>query len=111
VPAGSRAARLRSLRGAQVRPSGTIALVFAAARGALDEVELERLREQARRLRVHLAPDAPQRLWLEAIGAAPADWELPIGLDADEVLVIPRLSALARLQDFHSEIAAALDPR
>jgi hypothetical protein len=109
VPAGSRAARLRSLRGAQIRPSGTIALVFAAARGALDEVELELLREQARRARVHLAPDAPQRPWLEAIGAARAGWELPIALEADEVLVIPRLSALARLQDFHSEIEEALD--
>jgi hypothetical protein len=109
VPAGSRAARLRSLRGAQIRPSGTIALVFAAARGALDEVELELLREQARRARIRLAPDAPQRPWLEAIGAAPAGWELPIALDADEVLVVPRLSALARLQDFHAEIAGTLD--
>jgi len=32
---------------------------------------------------------------------------LPIALDADEVLVIPRLSALARLQDFRSEVERA----
>jgi hypothetical protein len=107
VPSGSRAALLRSLRGAQTRPSSTIALVFGAARGALDEEELERLRQYARRALVHLAPDAPPRPWLEALGAAQAGWELPIALDADEVLVIPRLSTLARLQDFHAEVELA----
>jgi hypothetical protein len=55
----------------------------------------------------HLAPDAPQRPWLDALCAARAGWELPIGLDADDVLVIPRLSALARLQDFRSEVELA----
>jgi hypothetical protein len=107
VPRGSRTALLRSLRGAQARPSSTIALVFGAPRGALDEAELERLREQAGRALAHLAADAPQRSWLEALGAAPAGWELPLTFDPDEVLVIPRLSALARLQDFHSEIDLA----
>jgi len=107
VPAGSRAAMLRSLRGAQARPSGTIALVFDAPQGALDEVELELLREQARRALAHLGPGAPQRPWLEALGAVRATWELPIALDPNDVLVIPRLSALARLQDFHSEVGLA----
>src|ERR1019366_4447794 len=107
VPAGSRAAMLRSLRGAQARPSGTIALVFDAPPGALDEVELELLREQARRALAHLGPGAPQRPWLEALGAVRANWELPIALDPNDVLVIPRLSALARLQDFHSEVGLA----
>jgi hypothetical protein len=107
VPAGSRAALLRSLRGAQTRPSGTIALVFGAPRGVLDEAELDLLREQAHRALAHLAADAPQRPWLDALGAARASWELPIALDDDEVLIIPRLSALARLQDFHSEVKLA----
>jgi len=111
VPAASRAARLRSLRRAQTRPSGTIALVFGASRGALDEAELDLLRQQARRALAHLAPEAPPRPWLDALSVAPASWELPIALGADEVLVIPRLSALARLQEFHSEleVAAASD--
>jgi hypothetical protein len=107
VPAGARAAVLRSLRGAQTRPSSTIALVFDAPQGALDKTELELLRDQARLAVAHLAPDAPQRPWLDALGAARAAWELPIALEAGEVLVIPRLSALARLKDFHSEVELA----
>jgi hypothetical protein len=47
------------------------------------------------------------RPWLDVLGTTPAGWELPIAFDADEVLVIPRLSALARLQEFHAEIARA----
>jgi hypothetical protein len=107
VPAGARAALVRSLRAAQTRPSGTIALVFGEPRGVLDEAELDLLREQARRARSHLAPDAPERPWLDALGAARAGWELPIALGDDEVLVIPRLSALARLRDLHSEVELA----
>jgi hypothetical protein len=107
VAAGSRAALLRSLREAQTRSSTTIALVFGASQGALDEAELELLRCQARRALSHLAPDAPQRPWLDALAAARAGWALPIQLDADEVLVIPRLSVLARLNDFHSEVELA----
>jgi hypothetical protein len=107
VPASSRTALIQSLREAQVRPSGTIALVFDASRGTLDAAELELLRHQARRALAHLPPDAPPRRWLDALGAAQADWELPIALDAGEVLVIPRLSALARLRDFASEVEHA----
>jgi hypothetical protein len=108
VPAGSRSALLRSLREAQTRPLGAIALVFGEPRGALDEAELGPLRDQARLARAHLAANAPQRAWLDALSGARAGWELPIALDADEVLVIPRLSALARLQDFHSEVELAM---
>jgi hypothetical protein len=108
VPAGSRAARLQSLRETQTRPSSTIALVFGATRGALDEAEIGRMRDQARARLEDLAGDAPQRPWLEALVAARSTWELPIALDADEVLVVPRLSALARLQDFRSEVAGSV---
>ncbi len=104
VAAGSRPALLRALRAAQLRSSSTLALVFDAVRGKVDEAELDLLRQEARRALAHLAPDAPQRPWLHALGAAPADWELPIELDADQVLVVPRLSALARLQDFTAEV-------
>jgi hypothetical protein len=107
VPAGSRAALLQSLRGAQTRPSSTIALVFGAPRGALDEAELNLLHDGARTALAHLPPDSPQRFWLDALVAAGASWELPIAFDADEVLVIPRLSALARLQEFQAEVAHA----
>jgi len=107
VAASSRTALLRSLRETQTRPSGTIALVFGASRGTLDEAELDLLRQQARRALAHVAQDTPRRSWLDALGAARADWALPIELDADELLVIPRLSALARLHDFDSEIERA----
>jgi hypothetical protein len=107
VPAGSRAAFLQSLRAAQTRPSTTIALVFGAPRGTLDEAELELLRDQARLALAHLAVDAPLRPWLDALGTAPVSWELPVAFDADQVLVIPRLSAMARLQDFRAEVAFA----
>jgi hypothetical protein len=107
TPAASREARLQSLRRAQLRPSSTIALVFGAPRGALDDAELTLLRGRARSMLADLAADAPLRPWLEALGTTPPSWELPISFDADQVLVIPRLSVLARLQDFRSEVALA----
>jgi hypothetical protein len=111
VASPSRAPVVRSLRQAQTRPGSTIALVFDAPRGVLDAAELERLHEEARRSLADIASDAPQRPWLDALGAARASWELPVALDADEVLVIPRLSVLARLQDFRAEIERARDAR
>jgi hypothetical protein len=110
VPAASRATLVRSLRGAQTRPSSTIALVFDAPRGTLKEADLDRLRNQARLTLADLASDAPLRPWLDALGAARPAWELPVAFDADQVLVVPRLSALARLQQFHSELALAAAP-
>jgi hypothetical protein len=111
VSPSARDARLRSLRRAQARPSSTIALVFGATRGALDETELELLRDQARRALGHAAPGAPGRRWLEALSAAPSDWQLPIALGTDEVLVVPRLGAMARLHDFHSEVDLAVEEK
>jgi hypothetical protein len=105
--AGSRQALLGALREAQPRPNGTVAMVFDATRGTLDAAELELLRREALRSMDSLAPEAPQRPWLEAIGAARADWQLPVALDPDQLLVIPRLSALARLKDFASEVERA----
>jgi len=107
--AGAHTALLEALRRAQTQPSSTIALVFGASRGAVDEAQLESLRDQARQALAHLPAEAPQRPWLHALSGASATWELPIALDAREVLVIPRLSALARLQDFHAEVDLARD--
>lgn len=111
VPASSRAVVLQALRRVQTRPSGTIALVFAAPRGTLDEAELERLREQARAAMAHLPPDSTQRSWLDALTAARPSWELPLAFEADEILVVPRLSAMARLQDFREEVASGAQMR
>ncbi len=105
--ARDRARLLRSLRDTQLRPGGTIAVVFAESRGTIDHAELDRLRYEARRALERLRPDAPQRPWLEALDAAPPSWELPVALGDDEVLVVPRLSALARLPDFVCEVQAA----
>ena len=110
VLASSRAALVRSLRQAQTRPSGTIALVFDAPRGVLDGAKLDLLRDEAREHVARLARDAPQRPWLDALGAARPEWALPIALDADAVLVIPRLSALARLKEFQAEVEVARGP-
>jgi hypothetical protein len=107
VAAPARAGILASLREAQLRPGGTIAIVFAESRATIDPNELELLRHEARRALDQVRPDAPQRPWLEALAAAQPSWELPVALDADELLVVPRLSALARLPDFVSEIEAA----
>jgi len=107
VPASSRAVLLHALREAQPRPSGTLAMVFDSTRGRLDEAELDLLRRQAHRALADIATDSPRRPWLAAIEATQADWQLPIVLAADQMLVIPRLSALARLQDFTSEIERA----
>jgi hypothetical protein len=107
VPASSRPALLLALRQAAVRPSSTIALVFDASRGTLDATELDLARQQARQAVAFLPAHATGRPWIEALGAARADWALPIALDADELLVIPRLGALARLQDFRAEIEGA----
>ncbi len=111
VPATSRAALLRSLRAAQSQPSRTIALVFDAAGGTLDEGRVERLREQARAALVRLPAGAPARSWLDALATAPSRWALPIALGADEVLVVPRLSALARMQEFRAELDLACGGR
>jgi hypothetical protein len=79
-------------------------MVFNATRGKLDEAELDLLHRQARRMLADIAADSPQRPWLDALEAAQADWQLPIALETDELLVIPRLSAMARLGDFVSEV-------
>ena len=100
----SRAALLRSLREAQGRSEGTIALVFGAPRGTLDETELDALRREARRAMDSLAHDARQRPWLDALAGAQSGWALPIDLAADELLVVPRLGALARLRQFAQEV-------
>ena len=107
VPAASRVHLAASLREAQRRPSSTIALVFDATRGTLDDAELERLRRDAARSLEELGPGSPRRAWLAALAAAPASWELPFALEPDALLVIPRLSALARLPDFAAEIEGA----
>jgi hypothetical protein len=76
----------------------------------LNEADLDRLRDQARLTLADIASDAPLRPWLDALGAARPTWELPVAFDADQVLVVPRLSALARLQEFRAEVALAAAP-
>jgi hypothetical protein len=107
VSASAREGLLHSLREVQLRPAGTVAIVYASARGSIDGAELDRLRHEARQALDQLRPDAQQRPWLDALDAARTNWELPVALDADQVLVIPRLSALARLQDFVAEVESA----
>jgi hypothetical protein len=65
-------------------------------------------RESARALR-YLGPDARERFWLEALAHPAAEWRLPIRLDADELLVVPRLGALARVTEFVAEVRSAGD--
>lgn len=107
APDNTRAALLEELRKAQLRRGGTVAAVFAGDHGKLNSVELDQLRTDARRALARLSPDAKERSWLAALAVAPAEWKLPVTLPADELLVVPRLSALARLQDFDAELKRA----
>jgi hypothetical protein len=107
APAQSRPALLRALHAAQLRPASTIALVFSAPWGTLEPAAFGPLRHQARRALAHLDPSTPARGWLQALASAPSEWELPIRLAPDEVLVIPRLSAQARPREFEAELVAA----
>jgi hypothetical protein len=95
------------LQEARRKPRGTIAMVFGASQGTLDEAELVRLRDQARQSLDQLPAGVPLRPWLEALAAAPTSWKLPVDLQDDQVLVVPRLSALARLRDFAAEVERA----
>jgi hypothetical protein len=91
----------------QGQPKGTVALVFSSRAGALDEGQMQQLRAQATRALAHLPAKAPERFWLEAIGRAGASWSLPVALEPNELLVVPRLSVLARLKDFTAELSNA----
>jgi hypothetical protein len=107
APANARPALLGALHAARRRPDGTIAMVFGMTEGTLEQAELAPLRDQARQSLEQTAAGAPLRAWLEVLAAAPASWKLPVDLQGDEVLVVPRLGALARLKDFASEVQRA----
>jgi hypothetical protein len=102
----ARAAFSRSLREKGLGPT-TIALVFDTSEGDLDEQQLGPLREEARRALKHLDAAAPSRAWVESMGKAEAHWKLPVTLGRDEILVVPRLSALARLPAFEADLSSA----
>jgi hypothetical protein len=106
VTPGARPALVRSLR-EKALASNTIALVFDASEGELDEGKLDPLRDEARRAIKHLDPAAPSRAWLDSLGKATARWSLPVALGKDEILVVPRLSAMARLPAFEADLSAA----
>jgi hypothetical protein len=107
VAAASRQAFEHALQEGRSNPRGTVAMVFHASRGTLDEAELEALRRQARGSLEQLPASSLQRPWLQALAAAPSTWELPFALEPDQVLVVPRLSVLARLGDFEAEVERA----
>jgi hypothetical protein len=100
--AETRPAILSALR--EKQRSGNVALIFTSSRGTLDEEQLALLRAQAKRALTHLPPNAPQRAWLEIAGNAKASWSLPVALGPDEILVVPRLSASARLPRFEADL-------
>jgi len=102
----ARAAFSSSLRD-KALASTTIALVFDASEGDLDERQLGPLRDEARRALQHLDAAAPSRAWLATMAKAEAHWKLPVALGRDEILVVPRLSALARLPAFEADVSAA----
>jgi hypothetical protein len=91
----------------RLKASGTMALVFTATAGTLEAVPLGVLRAQAARAVSHLPQKAAGRGWLEAMAHAEPGWTLPVALEPDEIMVVPRLSALARMKDFEAELAKA----
>lgn len=108
-PKGPVAAFVAALRRRAVQPTTTIALVFARSSGQLNAASLAALRREARQAQAQTPPKSPERYWLRAVTHAPAKWSLPVPIAAGDVLVVPRLSALARPQDFVADITAAGD--
>jgi hypothetical protein len=106
VSPSKRAAFSTSLR-EKALASTTIALVFDTSEGDLDEQQLSSLRDEARRALKHLDSAAPSRASVDSMGKAEAHWKLPVTLGRDEILVVPRLSALARLPAFEADVSAA----
>jgi hypothetical protein len=105
--ATTRAPLLRALQAARARRDSTIALAFGAPRGTLDARSLDVLHRQALAALDLLSPGAPQRRWLAMLAEAPASWTLPIDLGEGAILVVPRLGAMAHLQDFVAEVEGA----
>ncbi len=100
-------ALVEALRAEQQQPGSALALVLSARSGSVAAGQRDAFERQARRGIPLLPEDAPERRWLEALAHAPAGWSLPVPLEADEVLVIPRLASLARLHEFAAEIERA----
>ena len=94
-----------ALRARAEQPGSTIALVISASSGRLDPGELAALKHQAERALPHLEEKSAARHWLEALRDAPAGWAQPLPLGDGEVLVVPRLSALAKLDEFRDEVS------
>jgi hypothetical protein len=108
--APGRAAELRGvLLEAAAMPDSTIALVFSGSAGALDATQVAALQHASARSLRYVGPDSKERFWLEALADPAAEWRLPIRLDADELLVVPRLGALARVTEFVAEVRSAGD--
>ena len=91
------------------QPDSTLALVFTRSSGSLDATEMGALQHEATRALRYLPEGAHERFWMEALAQPPAQWTLPLHLDADELLVVPRLGALARVPEFVGEIRSATD--
>jgi hypothetical protein len=67
-------------------------------------VELTALRHQAERALPRLEPDTSARRWLEALAQVPRGFSVPLQFSSGEAIVVPRLSALAKLDQFDAEI-------
>src|SRR5262249_17809175 len=101
----------RVLRALADREDATVALVFFGDDGSnrSGEAELGTAAGRLARLlgRAGLADFPLVAAWAEPAAETPS---LPIELGENDVLVVPRMGALARLQDFRAELSAALLP-
>jgi hypothetical protein len=92
-----------------IQPDSNIALVFTSSSGSLDAASLGALQREATRALRYLPEGARERFWLEALAQPSVQWALPVQLNAEDLLVVPRLGALARVPEFVGEIRGTAD--
>jgi hypothetical protein len=90
-----------------IQTDSTIALVFTKSSGSFDATGLSAIQREASRALRYVPAEANGHSWLEALAQPAPQWALPIQLEPDELLVIPRLGALARVNEFVLEVRQA----
>ena len=55
-------------------------------------------------------PSSPGEIFVSILSRAVTSGECPLPLADNEILIVPRLSALARMRDFHRDVESVLLP-
>jgi hypothetical protein len=91
------------------RRDGTVALVLTLAPARDGSGARAAIRQRMRRILPRLEHDHVDTRWARAVATTEPSTNLDhVGIQADEILVVPRLGALARLRAFEREISTEL---